>query len=71
LDDKILRKYVRQYIDDIFVEFGVVRQILQKYHRYIVEHIFSIFYYPIFQKGICIKLMDSSCSFNTINIDQY
>jgi hypothetical protein len=22
LDDKILRKYVRQYIDDIFVEFG-------------------------------------------------
>jgi hypothetical protein len=23
-----------------------------KYHRYIVEHIFSIFYYTIFQKGI-------------------
>jgi hypothetical protein len=22
LDDKILRKYVQQYIDDIFVEFG-------------------------------------------------
>jgi hypothetical protein len=22
LDDKILKKYVRQYIDDIFVEFG-------------------------------------------------
>jgi hypothetical protein len=29
----------------------VVRQILQKYHRYIVEQIFSIFYHPIFQKG--------------------
>jgi hypothetical protein len=25
-------------------------QILQKYHRYIVEHILSIFYHPIFQK---------------------
>jgi hypothetical protein len=28
LDDKILRKYVRQYIDDIFVEFGEQPSIL-------------------------------------------
>jgi hypothetical protein len=29
LDDKILRKYVRQYIDDIFVEFGGQPSMLQ------------------------------------------
>jgi hypothetical protein len=41
LDDKILRTYVRQYIDDIFVEFGEqpsVHLIL------ILVNIFSIFF---------------------------
>jgi hypothetical protein len=38
---KILKKIWREYWC----------QILQKYHRYFVEHIFSIFSYPIFQKG--------------------
>jgi hypothetical protein len=28
LDDKILRKYVRQYIDDIFIKFGKQPSIL-------------------------------------------
>jgi hypothetical protein len=46
---KILKKYWR--VSKLNV-LKVIRQILQKYHRYIVENICSIFYHPIFRREI-------------------
>jgi hypothetical protein len=53
LDDKILRKYVRHYIDDIFVEFGEQPSIhlilinidTRQYFFNIFHYFFNIFQY--------------------------
>jgi hypothetical protein len=50
---KILKKYWRVLILNVL---KVVRQILQKYHRYIVEHIFSIFYPSNFSEGSLVRV---------------
>jgi hypothetical protein len=45
LDDKILRKYVRQYIDDIFVEFGEPSIYLILINIDTRQYFFNIFQY--------------------------